>query len=385
MEKIIINGITDWEAPGTEAFINPRLPSHDQEMMFDLLNHVPDLGSHILLMTSGSSVKNSLGHKWVAISKQSMLVSATAVNATIQSDSSDIWINVLPVFHVGGLAIYARSHLSKARVVDFTAEYGKWDCLKFYEFVLENSGTLTSLVPAQIHDIVAAGLRSPPGLRAVFVGGSFMNELLYRRAIDLGWKLAVTYGMTECSSQVATSHLCNDALEILPHMEVSVSCDGRFRISSQSLFSGYIIQENGKAKFIDPKTDGAFLSDDIGHVEGRRLFVKGRIGDFFKIGAESINLRRLESILSEVMLRIRPAFDAAIIVMPDARLGHAIHMASTDETGAKEIIKAYNERVLPFEKIREHHFIPGPPGLPVLPRSPLGKIKMGELVEKLSR
>jgi len=80
-----------------------------------------------------------------------------------------------------------------------------------------------------------------------------------------------------------------------------------------------------------------------------------------KVGGETVNLGRLDRILREIA-----GDDAVIVAVPDARLGHVIHLASTVEAGA--IVEAFNERVLPFERIREVQRVAS------IPRSPLGKL-----------
>ena len=63
----------------------------------------------------------------------------------------------------------------------------------------------SSLVPAQVLDLVRAGLRPPPVLRAIVVGGGAISAELYRDARALGWPVLPSYGMTECCSQIATA------------------------------------------------------------------------------------------------------------------------------------------------------------------------------------
>src|SRR5258706_589216 len=80
-----------------------------------------------------------------------------------------------------------------------------------------------------------------------------------------------------------------------------------------SLLSGYV---HGDGRFVDPKVDGWFVSEDLGAVEGRVLEVRGRAGEFVKIGGESVDLARLDRILREIA-----GDDAAIVAVEDERLG----------------------------------------------------------------
>jgi acyl-CoA synthetase (AMP-forming)/AMP-acid ligase II len=106
------------------------------------------------------------------------------------------------------------------------------------------------------------------------------------------------------------------------------------------------------------------------------LRVFGRTADFVKIGGESVDLRRLDGILDSV----RGAVDAAVIAVRDERLGHVIHLAvaSPATDSAEPLVHAFNERVLPFERIRAVH------RLDSIPRSPLGKLLRARLVAEVT-
>jgi O-succinylbenzoic acid--CoA ligase len=224
------------------------------------------------------------------------------------------------------------------------------------------SPTLASLVPAQVSDLVRARTPAPESLRAVVVGGGALSPALYDQARALGWPLLPSYGMTECCSQVATAPLAPLAprpspLVLLDHVEARVEPDGRLAVRSEALFSGYATEEG----FVDPKIDGWFVTEDVATIEGRTLRVQGRSGDFVKVGGESVDLSRLDRILSEL------GADAAAVAIPDERLGHVIALAIA--SGDHEAIAAaFNARVFPFERARLI--------LPVaeIPRTPLGKI-----------
>ena len=126
----------------------------------------------------------------------------------------------------------------------------------------------------------------------------------------------------------------------------------------------------GSPAFVDPKRDGWFVSEDAGRVElvdGRRLlFVDGRRDDLVKIGGESVDLRRLDAILERLLDELRLPIDAAIVPAIDERLGHVIHLAASGD--ARAAVDAFNQRVLPFERIRAVRLVQ------TIPRTPLGKL-----------
>ncbi len=339
-------GVIDWSSEETHVLLNPRLPADEQRRLERL---APPLRAHVLIATSGTSGSIKL----VALSKEAILASAAAVNERLHSRGHDVWCRVLPQFHVGGLGIFARAHLSGSRVISMD-----WDPLAF----ATAEATLASLVPAQVHDLVRQGLPPPPQLRAILVGGGAFDPDLMEDARSRGWPVLATYGMSECCSTIAVS----DA--VLPHLEARAVADGRLAFRGASLLTGYATDEG----LVDPKVNGWFVSDDLGEVEGRVLHVFGRRGDFVKIGGESVDLKRLDRILDSV----RGGVDAALIAMPDLRLGHVIHLATTGK--AEEIIERFNDRVLPFEKIRDVHSVRS------IPRSSLGKLLRGELMRRMT-
>ncbi|MFZ2490458.1 MAG: AMP-binding protein, partial [Thermoanaerobaculia bacterium] len=279
---------------------------------------------------------------------------------------ADVWCCPLPSFHVGGLGIVARAWLNGARVVDLVP----WSAAAFERLCEQERVTLTSLVPAQLSDLVRAGLRSPQSLRAAVIGGGALAAPLYEAARELGWPILPSYGMTECSSQVATARAGAQDLVLLDHVEVRTEDDGAIAIRSPALLTAYLIEEGG---LVDPKLDGWFVTADVGEIEGKVLRVVGRRGDFVKIGGESVDLGRLDRLLAELVDPSR----AALAALPDERLGHVIVMAYCDD-GALLAVEPFNRRVMPFERIRRTVRVE------TIPRTELGKLarkRLQDLVE----
>jgi O-succinylbenzoic acid--CoA ligase len=170
-----------WENSDSLVLMNPCYASAEQARFQRILEVTREFPGHVWLSTSGSS-----SPKWVGLSKQAILSSAEAVNRHLESTAEDVWIQALPDFHVGGLSIWARAYLSGAAVRDFRCAHpGKWQAETFYHYIQEAKGTLTSLVPAQLHDLVALGWRAPSSLRAVILGGGALLPLLYEQAVAL--------------------------------------------------------------------------------------------------------------------------------------------------------------------------------------------------------
>jgi len=336
----------DFESNESHLLLNPRMPAAERERLERM---VPSLDGHVFLATSGSTGTIKL----VALSKQAILASAAGVNKHLNATGDGTWCCVLPNFHVGGLGVHARAFLSGARVVT-----ASWDARNFADICARERIAFASLVPAQVHDLVKGKLESPDSLRAILVGGGAFDRELRDEARKLGWPMLSTYGMSECCSTVAIEET------LLDHLDARSEDDGRLAFRGASLFTGYATEEG----LIDPKVDGWFLSEDLGEVDGRRLCVFGRGADFVKIGGESVNLLRLDAIIRSIA-----GDDAAVVAMPDERLGQVIHLAVTRD--AEAIRDAFNERVAPFERARAIHVVGS------IPRSPLGKLLRAELAK----
>ncbi len=369
----------NWETNESEFVINPATPLSQRTALESVSASLALREGYALFLTSGTTAVQRGLPKWVAIRKQAFLAGAQVSNSHLESNHSDIWLHVLPEFHVGGAAIRARAYMSGARV-ERPAFARKWDPARFRLSVLELEATLTSLVPAQVHDLVRLGLRSPPSLRAILVGGGALALTLYQQARELGWKLLPTYGMTEASSQVATATMASllvnpseyPALQVLSHLEARSNAQGQLEIRGSSLLEAYVILKAGQWVWTDPKQGGWFTTEDLGSIETGCIRLGGRLADRIKIGGESVDLYRLRKVLEEEMIQLRISQDLALVPIADPRLENVIELLRT-ESGESDaviqLIERFNERVFPFEKIRSVRQIKK------IPRTELGKLK----------
>lgn len=353
----------DWESSESHLFANPRLSSAFYPSLW------PDFASlthHLWIATSGTTEAAKGTIKWVALSKQAFLSSAVAVNDHLQSTSNDIWLNALPLFHVGGLSIHARAFLSGALVKQ--VEFSKWSPEDFMKSLKEMKATLTSLVPAQLYDILPYD--PPPHLRAVVVGGGAVSEELYHRAHH--WPILPSFGMTECSSQIATAVLGSRDLVILPHVTCSTSAEGLLQIKSPALLTGYLYMGQEESWFEDPKVEGQLTTEDRVEITEGTLKFLGRQSDWIKIGGENVSFFQLESFFN----KIKPhSIDAVLKPQADERLGTIIQLVTLKkyEGTVAPLIEAFNRGVMPYERIRAVRYVDA------IPRSPLGKVLKHQL------
>ncbi len=366
-----------WFFQEGRLLLNPRADHLQAREFARWVEGAPPLKDHIWLATSGTTGKPRL----VALSREAFLASAEAVNRHLESGPFDVWANVLPLFHVGGLAIPARAHLSGARLAG-NLEPGalpSWKPGEFPGFLEREKATLTSLVPTQVYDLVRLGLSPPPSLRAVLVGGARLGKDLYRAARELGWPLLPTYGATEVASQAATAELSSlesrevPPLRILSHIQVREE-EGLLAFQGPSLFTAYL--EGPRPEDFHLRPPGAWWrSGDLGRVRGTYLEIQGRAGDFVQVGGETVGLPALREKLEETARKLSFPGEALLAARPSERLGHELVLvcAGACAGAAEELRRAFNTSVLPFQRIRSVHILPS------IPKTGPGKIDWRKL------
>lgn len=318
------------------------------------------LREHVLFQTSGSEGPP----KWVALSRAALVVSAEMVIGRLEVGESDRWLRVLGDWHVGGYGIGLRASLSGASVCDLGGKWSADACLRALD-----GATLLSLVPTQVFDLIRAGARPPRTLRAVMVGGATLSAELRGRAEALGWPLFDAYGMTEAGSTVALDG------ELLPGWEARTGDAGELELRGAALFSGYLTGAADGWQWRQPfDSDGWFSTADRAAVDGRKVMVRGRLGDVVKVLGEAVDLGTLGALLEGI-----GGDGCALAAIPDARRGRrlVLAVAAGSDVDADSVIGRYNARVAGFERVD------GALRVAAIPRTATGKVRRGELAQML--
>ncbi len=324
-------------------------------------------GQTVSFRTSGSTgvAKN------IVFGKEALLTSARAVNAWLHVDASSVWGLALPLHHVGGFGVAARAN---AAGCGFALFEGKWDAVRFGRWLVEKGVTHVSLVPTQVHDLLAAGLEAPPRLRAVVVGGGKFPDEAGQLARDKGWPVLASFGMTEAGSQIATQRIeslgdpfAESPMELLPIWEAEESPEGMLRIRGAALFSGTV--EEGVFR---ERVGEWFTTKDRVRLSGRMLTPLGRADLLVKVLGELVDLEAVERRFLEIVRGAVSEGSFAVIDVPDARRENAL-LAVFEGDVPEKAIASYQVQAPGLERFSRSL------SFGRFPRTELGKLRRGEL------
>ncbi|MDA0765426.1 MAG: AMP-binding protein, partial [Verrucomicrobia bacterium] len=318
MEPIELRAALFWEDSRPRVFAPPRLGEAARGLEESLAGK--DWARNgVVFASSGSSG----APKWVLLRKAALLASAAMVNRHLGVSAGDHWLLALPGWHVGGFGVAARAFEADC---GFSVLEGGWDAERFLEACAKDGATCTSLVPTQVHDLVAAELAAPDRLRVVVVGGGGLAEELGGEARRLGWPVLQSYGMSEAGSQIATAPLdslarkfSSNGLQVLPGWEVETSGGGRLRVRGDALFEGYV---SGAGKRLGADLmDGWFETKDLVSMEGGRLTFLGRSDRTVKILGELVEL---DALGRELTAFVEGKGEVRVVEVEDGRAGYRL-------------------------------------------------------------
>jgi O-succinylbenzoic acid--CoA ligase len=233
----------------------------------------------------------------------------------------DRWLACLPLYHVGGLAVLFRSCLYGTAII----LHDGFDARTVLNSLATEEITLISVVPTMLARLLGEGLtaETAPALRLALLGGAAASPELLTEAAEAGIPVAVTYGLTEAASQVATMlpdparakpgsagrPLLFTSLAVIGEdgREAQTGEAGEIIVSGPTVMSGY---------YADPEATGGVLrggrlhTGDIGLLdESGDLWVLDRRSDLIVSGGENIYPAEVEHVLRE-----HPAVAEACVV-----------------------------------------------------------------------
>lgn len=312
-----------------------------------------------LLFTSGTGGSP----KPVLLTRRNHVSSALAIAWRLGVSPDDRWLCVLPLYHVGGLAILVRS------VVYGTAAelHERFEPERAAASLADGEVTLASLVPTMLVRVARLGLDPSPAIRAVLVGGASTPAELRRWAAQRGISLVRTYGMTETASQVATASGAADGATPLPGVELRIGADDEILIRGSMVAPG------------EAAPDGWLHSGDRGRIDGDGLLhVLGRLDEVIISGGEKVAAGEVERALAEHA----GVAEVAVVGAPDREWGQAVVACVVRRPGARvaagDLVRHCRGRLAGFKVPKEVRFMSG------LPRNAGGKVARALLQRELS-
>ncbi|MBM7366086.1 FadD3 family acyl-CoA ligase [Gordonia hydrophobica] len=218
-------------------------------------------------------------------------------------------------------------------------------------------------------------------LRLIVTGATIVPVVLIERLqSDLGVETVVTaYGQTETSGFITTCRPDDDAVTVattcgraFDGMEVTLSEQGEVLTRGRMVMRGYLDDPRATAETID--ADGWLHTGDIGALDDRgNLTITDRLKDMYICGGFNVYPAEVEQVLS----RFPDVTEAAVIGVPDARLGEVGKAFLTVQPGATvspdAVVAFAKEHLANFKVPRVVEIIEA------LPRNASGKILKREM------
>ena len=208
-----------------------------------------------------------------------------------------------------------------------------------------------------------------------------MSKDLEKAALDLGWPIRRTYGMTETASQVASQSIASSELEVLDLWDLQTDHDGILTIRGPALAKGYVSAgEPGKWSWQAISAGEGLRTRDrvsLNEVGGKLvLCFTGREAGPIKILGEFVSLSQIQERLESLRLALGISHgDAAVCDVPDERAGARLVLAFShfSKSDAERLMKALNDGLRAFEQILEAREVTA------IPRGELGKLRLEPL------
>lgn len=300
------------------------------------------------ILTSGTTGTPSV----VDLSAGQLMTSAMGAMIRLGHHLDDRWLCCLPLIHIGGLSILMRAAWAATAVElhpGFDVPAVAEGCRRC---------TLLSLTPSMLRALLDAEI-APGRLRAVLVGGGPLSTELRDRAWAQGWPVCPTWGMSE-----SAAHLCTRAPTDRrsspdcgpPHVFARVEADAAGALQAH----GAVVR-------------GRLATRDLGTIDSLgRVTVSGRSDRLILSGGANIDPVQIEA-----RLEAHPAVtSAAVVPRPDPKWGQrpVAFVVSASPPFALGLRAWCRARLAPHKTPDVFYRIDA------LPRSALGKVRLGVLI-----
>jgi O-succinylbenzoic acid--CoA ligase len=360
-----------WRLGATPAPLNARLTPVEREAATLALEGTAS-EAQAVLWTSGTEGRP----RGVAISYRNLVANAVASEERLELTAEDAWLASLSPAHIGGLALITRALLIGSRLV----AVGPFDAertLGLIDGTALPAGTdvpvsHVSVVPTQLLRLLDLSGDAPPpdSFRCALVGGARAPTQLVRRALAAGWPIALTYGMTEATSQVATAPpeltrgKPGTVGRPLDGVDLRLADDGEVLVRGPTVAVSYV----GTGAPDVRADDGWLHTGDLGRLDDDGdLWITGRRADRIVTGGVTVDAVEVE----EALRAHTGVADACVVGLPDAEWGERVAAWVVPAGGRIEVeaLRAFLRERLSGPKLpRVFHVAEG------IPRNANGKV-----------
>lgn len=309
-------------------------------------------GAGLILETSGTEGIS----KKVLLSVDTLRASARMGQQYERLQKGDCWLNCLPLNHVGGLSIKYRCEEAGATMLLHEGFYPE----RIYGDLGRYTITHISLVPVMLSKLLDyfGDEPAPESLKTVLIGGDRLPKPLAQRAVESGWPIVVSYGMTETASRITMLRLGRENIDQwddsdvgapLSGVSIAIGEQGEIRIRSNLLLG----------------EDEVVTADHGAMDKGGDLHVYGRLDDRIISGGETID----PVVIEQLMVSAPGVRDVAVGSIPDKEWGERIVAVIDGERDQEEIVSRWmRANISSSLRPRELLFVSG------LKRNSMGKL-----------
>lgn len=263
----------------------------------------------LVLHTSGTTSRPKL----VPLLNRNLAASAQNIAATLNLGSSDIGLNIMPMFHIHGLVASMLSSMSAGAYVVCTPGF---NALKVFQWFKEVAPTWYTAVPTMHQTIMARASRNTEiiaGMHLRFARSSSSSlppPVMAEVEKTFRCPVIEAYGMTEAAHQMASNPLppadrkpgsvgqaAGPEVSIIDFdgNAVDQGGEGEICIRGGNVFSGY---ENNPDANAEAFHDDWFRTGDQGFLDtDGYLTISGRLKEIINRGGEKIAPREVDDVL----------------------------------------------------------------------------------------
>jgi len=340
--------------------------------------------------------------KGAVLTHRNMVANMWSVQAAYRCTHHDIHLNVMPLYHGGGLQ-YTAVHYSVGGTVVILERY---DIEEFFKLVEKESITTAFLGTFMLRQMAEARERMDyniSSMRLIFYGGSAFTIEQFQKVYN-SFKCQFTqgYGMTELGPRGVTyftpedhraiiedpskGYRINSSGVVTPTVEfkivdvfdrtLSAGITGEICVRGEPVFKCYWNNEKETKKVI---RNGWFYTGDMGYFdEDGYLYVVDRKKDMIKSGGENIYCLEVERAICK-----HPFVKECVVFgIPDEKWEETVHamivLEANMSVSEKEIVEFCKKQIASYKKPRSVEFVES------LPKNAIGKVIKKDLKRRFS-